>query len=284
MVRSSGLASCATPAPCPNVCRMTAGGPEQDVTTEAVRLVELGASRGVPLRVIGGVAVALHAQGELPPALRRGYRDIDLVARRKGDRDALRLLVDAGYESNERFNSMAGVHDRLVAYDTAHGRQLDVFVGEFKMCHVVPFDRFEADSPTVPLAELLLTKLQIVRLNEKDVQDVAAILLEHPVGEQDDETVNAARVAALCAGDWGLWRTTRGSIESLRDAFGRLALEAPERELLQERLDALWQRIEREPKSMRFRARARVGDRSRWYEEPDEIGHRELGGGADQVA
>jgi hypothetical protein len=263
---------------------MTAGGPEQELTTEARRLVELGASRGVPLRVIGGVAVALHARGELPPALRRLYRDIDLVTRRKGDRDALELLVDAGYESNERFNSMAGVHDRLVVYDTVHGRQLDVFVGEFKMCHVVPFDRFEADSPTVPLAELLLTKLQIVRLNEKDVQDVAAILLEHPVGEHDDETVNGARVAQLCAADWGLWRTTSGSIESLRDVVGRLALEAPDRELLQQRLDALWQRIEREPKSMRFKARARVGDRSRWYEEPDEIGHRELGGEPGQVA
>jgi hypothetical protein len=263
---------------------MTARGPEQAVTTEALRLVELGASRGVPLRAIGGVAVALHAAGELHPALRRGYRDIDLVTPRKGDRRALELLVEAGYESNERFNSMAGVHDRLVVYDTVHGRQLDVFVGAFRMCHVVPLERFDADSPTVPLAELLLTKLQIVRLNEKDVQDVAAILLEHPVGEHDEETVNAARVAQLCAADWGLWRTTRGSIEALRDAFGRLALEPAERELLQERLAALWERIEREPKSMRFKARARVGDRTRWYEEPDEIGHRELGGDADQVA
>jgi hypothetical protein len=263
---------------------MTAGRPEQAVTTEALRLVELAASRGVPLRVIGGVAVALHAQGELHPALRRSYGDIDLVAPRKGDRRTLELLVDAGYESNERFNSMSGVHDRLVAYDTVHRRQLDVFVGAFKMCHVVPFDRFDADSPTVPLAELLLTKLQIVRLNAKDVQDVAAILLEHPVGEHDQETVNGARVAQLCAADWGLWRTTRGSIESLGEAFARLPLEDTERQLLQERLAALWERVEREPKSMRFKARARVGDRTRWYEEPDEIGHRELGGDADQVA
>jgi hypothetical protein len=263
---------------------MTAGRPEQAVTTEARRLVELGASRGVPLRAIGGVAVALHTQGELHPALRRAYRDIDLVTQRKGDRRALELLVDAGYESNDRFNSLAGVHDRLVLYDTVNGRQLDVFVGAFRMCHVVPFDRFDADDPTVPLAELLLTKLQIVRLNEKDVKDVAAILLEHPVGEHDDETVNAARVAELCAADWGLWRTTRGSVEALRDAFGRLALEAPQRQLLDERLAALWERVEREPKSMRFKARARVGDRTRWYEEPDEIEHRELGGDADQVA
>ena len=263
---------------------MTTGRPEQAVTTEALRLVELGESRGVPLRVVGGVAVALHTQGDVHPALRRPYRDIDLVTKRKGDREALKVLVAAGYESNERFNSMAGVHNRLVVYDNANGRQLDVFVGEFKMCHALSFERLHVDSPTVPLAELLVTKLQIVRMNEKDVKDIVAILLEHPLGESDDETVNSGRVAELCAADWGLWRTTRGSLEFARDGLERLALEAAERELVRQRLDELWERIEREPKSMRFRARARVGDRTRWYEEPDEVGHRELGGEAGQVA
>ena len=254
------------------------------MTAEALRLVELGEAHGAKLRVVGGVAVALHTQGEVHPALRRSYRDIDLVTRRKGDREALKALVAAGYESNERFNSMVGVHNRLVVYDNANGRQLDVFVGEFRMCHVISFDRLDADSPTVPLAELLVTKLQIVRMNEKDLKDIVAIVLEHPVGESDDETVNARRVAELLAGDWGLWRTSRGSLEFVRDGLGRLALETAERDLVRQRLDALWERVEREPKSMRFKARARVGDRTRWYEEPDEVGHRELGGEAGQVA
>jgi hypothetical protein len=251
--------------------------PDPDVAAEALRLAGLGDARGVPLRVVGGVAVALHTSGELHPALRRPYRDIDLVAPRKRDREALAVLVDAGYESNERFNSMAGVHSRLVVYDTANGRQLDVFVGEFRMCHAVPFDRLAADGPTVPLAELLVTKLQIVRLNEKDVKDIVAILLEHPVGSGDDETVNADRIAELLAGDWGLWRTSRGSVESVRDQLARLELGEDERTLVGARLDELWERVEREPKPLRFRTRARVGDRTRWYEEPDEVEHRSLG-------
>jgi hypothetical protein len=251
--------------------------PDPDVTVEALRLAELGDSRGVRLRVVGGVAVALHTQGDVHPALRRPYRDIDLVTQRKGDREALKLLVDAGYESNERFNSMVGVHNRLVVYDTANGRQLDVFVGEFKMCHAVPFDRLDADGPTVPLAELLATKLQIVKLNDKDVKDVVAILLEHPVDSGDTDTVNAARVAQLLASDWGLWRTSRGSVETVREALDRLELAADERDLVRARLDALWERVEQEPKPLRFRTRARVGDRTRWYEEPDEVEHRSLG-------
>jgi hypothetical protein len=263
---------------------MTTPGPDPSVTAEALRLVELGQARGVQVRVLGGVAVALHTQGEVHPALRRTYRDIDLVTKRKGDREALKLLVDAGYESNERFNSMIGVHSRLVVYDVPNRRQLDVFVGEFRMCHSVSFDRLAADSPTVPLAELLVTKLQIVKMNEKDVKDIVAILLEHPVGEGDDETVNSRRIAELCAADWGLWRTTLGSLEHARAVLERLALDESERDLVRQRLDALAERIEREPKSKRFKARARVGDRTRWYEEPDEVEHRELDGDADQVA
>jgi hypothetical protein len=254
--------------------------PDANVTAEALRLVELAAAQGASLRVVGGVAVALHTQGDVHPALRRRYRDIDLVTRRKGEREALTVLVAAGYESNVRFNSMVGVHDRLVMYDNVNGRQLDVFVGEFKMCHAVPFsERLAADSPTVPLAELLVTKLQIVRLNEKDVQDIVAIVLEHPVGDGDDETINASRVAQLLAADWGLWRTSRGSLDFVRSELDRLALDPDERELVRTRLDRLWQRVEQEPKPLKFRTRARVGDRTRWYEEPDEVEHRSLGDG-----
>jgi hypothetical protein len=253
-------------------------GPDASVTTEALRIGELAADRGVPLRVVGGVAVALHTNGDVHPALRRTYRDIDLVTKRRGDREALKLLVDAGYVSNERFNSLVGVHNRLVVYDMLNGRQLDVFVGEFKMCHAIPLERLDVDSPTVPLAELLLTKLQIVRLNDKDVKDIAAILLEHPVGDGDDETINASRVAELLSSDWGLWRTSRGSIEFLRASLDGLELSPAERDLIRERLDTLWERVEREPKSLKFRTRARVGDRTRWYEEPDEVEHRSLDG------
>ena len=250
-----------------------------DIVAEALRLVALADDRKLQLRVMGGVAVALHANGGLPAPLRRGYRDIDVVVPRRAERDALALLVAAGYESNERFNSMAGVHGRLVVYDTANGRQLDVFVGEFKMCHALPLaERLGVDAPTIPLAELLLTKLQIVRLNQKDAGDIASIVLGHEIAAHDRDAINGERIASLLAADWGLWRTARGSLERTREILPALGLEPEQRALVERRLAELWQRVEREPKSIRFKARARIGDRTQWYEEPDEIEHRELGG------
>jgi hypothetical protein len=254
-------------------------GIEPDILAEAARLVETATERGCTLRVMGGVAVSMHATGGVHPALRRTYGDIDLVAARKQGRPALKVLEAAGYEPNRRFNAMNG-GKRLVVYDMDNGRQLDVFVGEFAMCHRIPIaDRLQLDPTTVPLAELLLTKLQVVQMNHKDVLDISAILLDHEVAEEDSDAVNAGYIATLLAGDWGLWRTSRGTIETTRAQLGELGLSDEERERVAARLDALWARIDAAPKSLRWRSRARIGDRARWYDEPEEVGHRTLGDG-----
>ncbi len=227
----------------------------------------------VTLRVLGGVAVHLHTAGEVHPGLARPYRDIDLVTTRKHGRVAAQLLQELGYQPNERFNAMNG-STRLVFYDLEHERQLDVFVGEFRMCHEIPIaDRLHLDEETVPLAELLLTKLQIVNLNEKDLRDIWAIVYEHEVGDHDENAVNSAHVARLLATDWGLWRTSRQTVETARARLAVAPLEETDRALMDERLARLWERVESEPKGLRWRSRAKIGDRSQWYEEPEEIAH-----------
>src|SRR5262249_37308298 len=154
----------------------------EDMVDEARRIIDAAAEEKVPLRLIGGVAIRLHSDG-LPPALQRPYQDIDLVTTGKGGRSAVKLLSALGYTPNDRFNAM-NAGRRAVVYDVERERQIDVFVGEFHMCHKIDIaGRLDVDNPTIPLAELLLTKLQIVQLNRKDIVDIAAILYEHEVGE-----------------------------------------------------------------------------------------------------
>jgi hypothetical protein len=249
---------------------------EQDALVEAGRLMDAANESDVLMRTIGGVAVGLHAPSGVPPALVRSYRDIDLVTTKKGGPAALKLLVDMGYEPNARFNSLNSA-TRLVVYDMVNGRQIDVFVGSFRMCHSIPItDRLALDSRTIPLAELLLTKLQIVKLNEKDLKDIFAIVVEHDVSDHDADTINGEYIAELLAGDWGLWRTSRGTIETSRARLPESGLDPAQQQLVDERLTALWQRVEARSKSMRWKARARVGDRTKWYDEPEEIEHAEF--------
>jgi hypothetical protein len=249
-------------------------GTEQEVEAEARRLAAGIQESGLPLRLLGGLGIRLHAAGDIHPALARSYADIDLVCARKAGRDSSRFLVAAGYEANERFNAMNG-SDRMIFYDRPNTRHIDLFVGGFRMCHALPLSaRLDRDSPTLPPAELLLTKLQVVQLNAKDANDIIALLLDHDVTEDDDDAVNAAYIAQLLAGDWGLWRTSRGSLEHTREAVAQRSLSSEEQARVQDRVERLWERVEREPKGLRWRSRARIGDSKRWYDEPDEIGHQ----------
>lgn len=249
-------------------------GIEQEVEPEARRLAEGIQAAGLPVRMLGGVAILLHANNGMHPALARSYADIDLVCSRKAGRATSRFLVSAGYEANERFNAMNG-SERMIFYDRPNRRHVDLFVGGFRMCHALPLaDRIDRDTPTLPPAELLLTKLQVVQLNVKDANDMIALLLDHDVAEHDDDAVNAAYVARLLAGDWGLWRTSRGSLERMREIVAENGLSGEEQARVQDRAARLWERVEGEPKGLRWRSRARIGDSKRWYDEPDEIAHQ----------
>jgi hypothetical protein len=222
---------------------------------------------GVPLRLLGGVAVRLRSSG-LPPALRRAYKDLDFATTKKAVGDTQELLRGLGYEPQVAFNTM-NARERLLFFDDANGRQVDVFVGSFRMCHEIPLDgRLGVFDDTVPLAELLLTKLQIVQLNEKDVRDAVALLAEHEITD-DDTGLNAARVSELTAADWGLWRTITKNLDSVAQHLDAYDVD---RERVSTRLLELQRRIEAEPKSRGWRVRAKVGERKRWYELPEEVG------------
>jgi hypothetical protein len=147
-----------------------------------------------------------------------------------------------------------------------------VFIGSFEMCHAIPVaERMHVDARTVPLAELLLTKLQVVELNEKDRRDVLALLHHHELASDDQNHVNADRIASLLAADWGLWRTTTMNLGRSRDAIGEYPLTGDERQTLVDRIAQLLQRIDDEPKSTKWKMRDKVGDRKKWYQEPEEV-------------
>jgi len=230
---------------------------------EGRRVVEAAAREGVPLRLLGGVAVRLRCSGP-----DREFKDLDFATTKKASGGAQELLRRLGYDPHVGFNAM-NARERLLFFDDAHGRQVDVFVGSFRMCHEIPLEgRIAIDEGTVPLAELLLTKLQIIELNEKDVRDTVVLLAEHDVTD-DDSGVNAARVAELCAADWGLWRTITNNF---REVAVHLEGYDVDRGRVAQRLERLQQRIDAADKSRGWRLRAKVGERKRWYELPEEVG------------
>ncbi len=245
-------------------------GPLDDVVAEAERLAGLLAASTVRARFLGGLGVRLHAHSGVPAALARPYGDLDLVVERKDARRYRDLLVAAGYEENRRFNSLHGA-TRLMHVDPASGRPVDTFVGEFRMCHALPLDG-ALDGPYGALspADLLLTKLQVVEVNAKDLTDVLLLLVDHRLDDGQDG-ISPTRLAAIAGRDWGWYTTLMDNLAKAQAHVRTVGDLAPQLvDHVAGRLVEVIGVLEASPKSLGWRTRARLGRRIAWYELPEE--------------
>lgn len=242
-------------------------GPLADVRTEARRVITATDAAGARARVVGGVAVALHDHVPLPETLVRPYADIDLVVEAGHETVLARTLDDLGYEADRKFNALYG-YRRLLFWDRPNERQLDVFVGRFAMCHTLELAGRLHHGLTLSPADLLLTKLQIVELNPKDVIDALALVVSHEItDEASGDVIGRDRISAVTAADWGWFTTVSDSLARIRE---RVEIAGPFTQLATLRLDSIAAALDDAPKSLRWRARARVGRRLTWYELPEE--------------
>jgi hypothetical protein len=226
------------------------------------------AADGVPLRALGGVGVVLRAPAAAP-ALRRSIEDLDVAVPRRARREVEDAFAAAGLLAEREFNALQG-NRRQIWWTPDQSTHVDVFLGEFAMCHQLDLDeRLGVDHPAMPAADLLLMKLQVVHLNLKDVQDLAALLTTHELGDGDGEgVIDRGRLRDVLGGDWGFYTTAGDNLEKLGDLVRDHAPEAESR--VREQSAALREELEAAPKTRAFRMRAKVGRRRRWYELPEE--------------
>jgi len=250
---------------------------QEDFFTERSRI--LGAldqpeNRQIVMRLIGALAFRSHCPnyGYIQDALGRVFTDIDFATYTQHVKDISRLMPELGYHEDKMVTQLFGER-RMLFHDLKYGRHIDVFIDKLDFCHAIPLNgRLEADTVTLPLAELLVEKMQIVQLNEKDVIDTIMLLREHPVGESDKETVNARVISRLTAADWGLWRTLTRNLElvaSMLDHYDQLSED--DRLIVHGRIKELKDRIAAEPKSMKWKLRSKIGERVKWYKDVEEL-------------
>ena len=243
-------------------------GPLEDTIEEAERVADAAESKGVAVKLLGGAGVHLHSPSSRHPPLRRKYGDLDYVISSKERKAALAFFPAIGYEANDRFNLMQGDR-RLYFFDGNNGKQVDVFIDVIRMSHVIDLrGRLGHSGPCASPSDLLLSKLQIYEVNKKDLVDVTALILDHPVKPKDDDAIDATYIARLCGEDWGLYRTLQVNLGKLRHTVDELDVD---RGPVKSRLDEIWEAVEAQPKGMRWKMRAQVGDRLRWYELPEEV-------------
>ncbi len=274
---------------------MADGGDEQgrqrtlaDPLAEALRIVDAADRRGLLVRLMGGMAIRAHAP-DWPARSRRVEVDLDFATRSRDRGVFYELLESEGYTADKRHNALFGGKQAYFV-DVPRSRPVDVLVDSLEMCHRFEFkDRLAASSPTLPLAELLLSKLQVVKINRKDVLDALVLLAEHPLGNDDGApdsrhglgTINVPRVLSFTSNDWGWWRTVTGNLDTL-DKYLATELTPDDldldngREILFDpgtQIAALREAVIAAPKSTKWRLRSKVGERQTWYQDPEEMGH-----------
>lgn len=237
---------------------------------EAMRIVESARQRGIPLRLFGGISFYIRCPSAKQGNLQRKYVDVDVMGHAKQSGEIKQLFKDLGYSARERFNVMQG-YKRLIFNDIGHQRRVDVFLDVFEMSHKFNFkSRLEIDPFTLSLADMLITKLQIVEINEKDLKDMLSMFVDHDLGEDDSPgIINGAYIAKLCSDDWGVYKTFLSNIAKLLGSVEHYGLDEEQAKLVTGRVSRLRDIIETTPKSMRWKMRAKVGERVRWYELPE---------------
>jgi hypothetical protein len=247
---------------------MTDLRPCAETIDEGRRVSAAALEAGVPLKITGGVAVAMRCPSARQAPLARNYADVDVVGRARDSRAIDSLLFGLGYQADTEFNAVHG-SSRMFFWDPLNERQLDVFLDEVMMCHHLDLKkRIDTDEPTLSLADLLLMKLQIVETNDKDYLDIIALLVDQPFTD-DDSGINVSYIARLAADDWGLWRTTTMVAERAADYAAALS-DFAKGQQVRAQVDRYVDEMTSVDKSRRWKLRDKIGDRKRWYELPEE--------------
>jgi hypothetical protein len=245
---------------------------QTDPLAEAERTVAAARDAGVVLCGTGGVAIGLRCESARREPLARRYGDLDFVTTKRQREAVEGLFVELGYVPDEQFNALHG-ETRLFFNDEQNQREADVFVDAVRGCHELELsERLAHGELTLAPADLLLSKLQVRETNRKDYQDIYALLLDFDLSD-DDRGISEQRLATVCGGDWGWWRTVTEVSSRSQQFAAEVLVEDAELERVTATLRRVGELLEAAPKSRRWKMRARVGERVRWYETPEEVEH-----------
>jgi hypothetical protein len=244
-----------------------------ELVNEMYRLIESAQQERILLRAFGGLAIFVHSQND-SRFFKRDEPDFDFLVPRSDRQKLEPFFHTMGYSPDRQFNLLNGMRRQIYHHDGTGFPHVDILVGDFEMCHKLPLnDRLEIDPVTIPKADLLLSKAQVVQLNRKDALDIISLLFNNEIGDETDAGIGLDRIIMLCAQDWGLYKTTSMNLERVVELLAdrEITLTSEEREIIMERVRKIQNAFDGMPKSMAWQMRDKIGTRVRWYQEVEEV-------------
>jgi hypothetical protein len=247
---------------------------DREFITYANNIVAEAQTQGAVVRLLGAVAFNIHCPtyGHFQHEAKRHFTDLDFAAYFSHNAAIRKAFTKLGFEE-DREVAVVFARERMIYNMPGTELHVDIFFDKLNFCHPIPWaGRLEVDSPTIPLAELLLEKMQIVQINPKDIIDTIMLLREHPLDQSDHDTINASRIAAMCAKDWGLWRTVTMNLKKTVEISKEYTwLADADRDIVIDKIVQLLKIIDAQPNSSSWNIRNKIGDRVKWYKEVHEV-------------
>jgi hypothetical protein len=249
----------------------------EEVLKYAMGLIAEAESRGVAMRILGSVAIRLHCQkyAHLFEKASRPVTDLDVLAYSRNMKPLTKLIHDRGLVGDERLIAIYGERRQIYDVPEIEGLKIDIFFDKLDFCHPIPFEnRLELDSPTITMTDVLLEKMQIVEINPKDLKDTIILFLEHDLSQGfERESIDASYVARLLSADWGFQYTVVRNLQKTIDFMkDEPFIEPADMQIVEGRVTRLLDDLERSPKTLKWKLRAKLGTSVKWYREVEETG------------
>jgi len=239
---------------------------------EALSIIHEAEKNGIILRLLGGAAVKIHCPeyAHVYNSLGRVIHDIDLIGYGKQKNKIISFMEEQGFKRRPLTLTAAYSYREIFYKDNF---VVDIFFDKLQMNHTIDFkDRLEKDFPTIPLAEIFLQKTQIVQLTENDIKDLWVLLLEHDLGNSDNDMINVDRIAKILSEDWGFYYTVTTNLEKIKEIIPHyISMSENERVKVYYRIEKLRETIDSYPKSLSWRLRAKIGTKKKWYKEVERF-------------
>ena len=242
---------------------------------EALTLVREAEEAGICLRILGSIAYRLQCPKNLHlfDDMARVLTDVDFAAMKSHNRKIRDFMAARGYQPDEGV-FVASEGARHIYLHPHTGLNVDVFADELYFCHRIPFKgRLLLDSPTISTTDLLLEKMQIVEINLKDFKDTLVLLLEHSPGDGSggNKHIDVDYITGIMSADWGFYHTFTTNLKEVPNFIAEFpAIGTGEAHVIRSRVGELLQAVEDAPKSMKWKMRAKIGTRMKWYQEVTE--------------
>lgn len=242
---------------------------------EGPRIVGEGSKRGLHLRLLGAIAFQYHCPkyNYLTSKLHRQLSDVDFAAYNSERGSIDKMMREFGYSDQPMVSALFG-HQRMIWDNRSNGLHVDIFFDKLEMNHDIPFvGRLAIEEVTIPLSDMLLEKMQIVHLNEKDIIDTLMLLREHSIGNGSaPETIDAGYIAKLLANEWGFYYTVTTNLKKVEDRVNLYPeLSQEDRADVSSKIRELTAILEKQPKALAWKLRARVGPKTKWYKDVEDV-------------